>query len=217
MSKFKVGDKVRVIDPLLTGKVFHMEDGSASDSVSSEMKSLAGRVVTVCALQMGSRGMKYKIKEDGNMWFWVDGMFSGLAEPAREFIVLRRDGQNVIASYKRGDEIVKSAKATCNASDTFVFETGAKLAFDRLVGREEPRPEPQPAPAPKAELYTGKVVCVKDNYDVVPSRVGMIFTFVDGELQGDKTRLSKFNIPKYRSFDEFCRLRNRSNWIEVKD
>ena len=140
MSKFKVGDKVRVRSDLNGNDKYYNEDKSTCDCCVDEIIDLRGKVVTI--KEVGTTG-KYRICEGS--YSWVDEMFSGLAEPAREFIVLRRDGMQVIASHKRGDEIVKTAKATCNASDTFDFGTGAKLAFDRLMGREEPKPAPQPA------------------------------------------------------------------------
>ena len=126
MSKFKVGDKVRVIRNGKIG-VINFNDGAPS----------------------------FPLRLSGDFGCeWFDDNELELVEPAREFIVIRRDGQNVIASHKRGDEIVKTAKATCSASDTFVFETGAKLAFDRLIPRSDIESaikawnEPDPAPAP---------------------------------------------------------------------
>ena len=146
MSKFKVGDKVRVIEHPVLGKWLFMEDRITHNSFVPDMMRLAEQVVTISAIEMDLSGMEYRIEEDGGKWHWVDEMFSGLATEPREFIVVRRSGSDVIASHKRGDEIVKTAKAKCAPSDEFNFETGAKLAFDRLMGREEPKPAPQPAP-----------------------------------------------------------------------
>lgn len=151
MSKFKVGDKVRVIEHMVLGETLFMEDRIAHNSFVPDMMRLAEQVVTISAIEMDWSGMEYRIEEDGGEWFWVDEMFSGLAIEPREFIVVRRSGSEVIASHKRGDEIVKTAKATCAPSDEFNFDTGAKLAFDRLVGREEPKPKTA-APAPKFKV-----------------------------------------------------------------
>ena len=51
-------------------------------------------------------------------------------------IVIYPKGREVIATIKEGKKVVKTAKATCNPSDTFNFEYGAKLAFRRLMGEE---------------------------------------------------------------------------------
>lgn len=124
MSKFKVGDKVRV---RADADGYFIEDS---------MKTMRGKTVTI-ALDDGSNRMQYRINE---MHYWWDESLFESIEPRREFIVIRRDDQDVIASHKRGDRIVKTAKASCNPSDEFKFETGAELAFDRLMGREESKP-----------------------------------------------------------------------------
>jgi hypothetical protein len=50
-----------------------------------------------------------------------------------ESIVIVRDGKSVVAAQRRGGLVEKSEKVACED-----FETGAKPAFDRLMGREEP-------------------------------------------------------------------------------
>lgn len=148
MSKFKVGDKVRVISNPNTNMHYYMDDRSDWQAFVFDMPSMAGKVVTISSVSRYG----YRIKE--HEWNWTDEMFSGLATEPREFIVIRRDGSDVIASHKRSDEIVKTAKAKCAPGDEFNFDTGAKLAFDRLMGRESdeamprckmPKPEPKPA------------------------------------------------------------------------
>ncbi len=123
MSKFKVGDKVRV-------KTFDKRPGTWNSE--GKMDKWMGKVVTIMSVS-GFAQESYSIIEDPKWLFSGDHLEP--IDPVREFIVLRRDGQNVIASHKRGDEIVKTAKATCNPVDTFDFETGATLAFDRLMVR----------------------------------------------------------------------------------
>ena len=52
-------------------------------------------------------------------------------------IVVTTDGQTTTAKMFSGKELVKSAEAKCSPSDTFNFETGAAIALDRLLDREE--------------------------------------------------------------------------------
>lgn len=162
MAKFKVGDKVRVIDNPRYGERRYMNDGVAHNAFTRGMVEFAGKVVTIRSLAHDICGMEYIIEEDNGMWFWVDGMFSGLAteEPRREFIVIRRDGAKTIAELRHDREVIKSAVATCSEKDTFDFETGAKIAFDRLMGREEPKPAPSPEP-PKYVPQVGDRVVTK--------------------------------------------------------
>ena len=132
MSKFKVGDKVRVRDD---ADGYYMEP---------PMKAMRGKIVTISYLDSDDK-MQYKIAEF--RYWWDESLFEEITteQPRREFIVIRRSGAETIAELRHDREVIKSAKATCNASDTFDFSTGAKLAFDRLMGREEPKPMPQPA------------------------------------------------------------------------
>ena len=139
MSKFKVGDKVRI---KCNGSVGTIESFDEFLPFPYTLKNYPS-----------------------NEPFCADELeLIEAAKPIREFIVIRRDGQEVIASHKRGDEIVKTAKATCNPSDEFVFETGAKLAFERLMGREE-KSEPKAKYVPKVgdrvKTYRGNEVVIE--------------------------------------------------------
>lgn len=52
-------------------------------------------------------------------------------------IVITTDGETVTAKKYEGKEVIKSATAKCHPDDEFDFDTGAKIAFDRLI--EEPK------------------------------------------------------------------------------
>ena len=52
-------------------------------------------------------------------------------------IIITTDGKTTKARLFDGKELIKSAEAKCYPDDEFDFETGAKVAFDRLVEREE--------------------------------------------------------------------------------
>lgn len=171
MSKFKVGDKVR--EELV---------GYGDGTITEVRFDLVPQIPYLVSFECGAV-------------FWLAE--SRLKSISREFIVLRREGDEVIASHKRGDEIVKTAKATCNASDAFDFNVGAKLAFDRLMGREEPK-EPKAKYVPK--LYdrvmtrngAGAVVKVfnRDWYTVAHD------TWRDGHTADDE-----LNIPDNRAWN----------------
>lgn len=49
-------------------------------------------------------------------------------------IVITSDGTETLAHLYDGEKVVKKATAKCSPDDTFDFKTGAKLAFDRLIG-----------------------------------------------------------------------------------
>lgn len=80
--------------------------------------------------------------------YWVTTDHIELLEPKNETIVIYREGDKVIALDKRTN---KKATTRCHPDDTFDFEVGAKIAFDRLLGKEEPK------------LYNGKFVVIDDH------------------------------------------------------
>lgn len=121
--RFKVGDKVRVrkgkgYDALLEGGIYVIED------ICFEPRT-------------------YKLEGNGtqNWVWWAEERF----EPANgDEIHIRIKGNKVIAVHTRDGVYVSSAKAICSPDDEFDFETGAILAFDRLMGREPAKPKDRP-------------------------------------------------------------------------
>lgn len=147
MSKFKVGDKVRSIS---------WQEG-------------------VCGTITKSNGQGFEVEADEGQNvqnpFWVINGKRGfyhfatelemIEQPRREFIVIRRSGAETIAELRHDREVIKSAVATCSEKDTFDFDTGAKIAFDKLTGRYvKPAKEPKPAPQPAHRFKVGDRVLV---------------------------------------------------------
>lgn len=85
----------------------------------------------LCVRFVGIGGCYYS----GENWYKENGFEIVPFNKKDETIVIYRKGDDVIALNKAAG---KQAKATCSKDDEFVFETGAKLAFERLLG-EEPR------------------------------------------------------------------------------
>ena len=54
------------------------------------------------------------------------------------------DGKTVHAVLKENGKVVKRAKASCDPRDEYNFETGARLATDRVFGKETEKKERQP-------------------------------------------------------------------------
>lgn len=52
-------------------------------------------------------------------------------------IVITADGRTTTAKFYEDKKVIKIAKAVCSYDDTYDFEIGAKIAFDRLVGNAE--------------------------------------------------------------------------------
>lgn len=128
------------------------------------MLKMRGKVVTI----IEAEGYGYRIKEMGCNW--TDDMFEEKANDKK--IVITTDGTETIARLYEGKKVVKTATAKCSPDDTFDFETGARLAYDRLMG-DEP------------QYYNGKVVCVKAG-GCYAYTVGKIYEFKDGRIVNDR-------------------------------
>lgn len=86
--------------------------------------------------------LKYRVENfwaaeylDGHDWWNVRESDMAPAKPATmpQKIVVTTDGKTTLARLFDGKKMVKRAEAKCAPSDTFNFNTGANLAFNRLV------------------------------------------------------------------------------------
>lgn len=134
MAKYKVGDKVRIVD--------HRTENM---NPFGEMNKWLGKVMTIKDLSW----FGYWMEEDygeymGNGWMWDDSMIAGLAEPEQKpyTVELRFDGAITTATLKRGGRDVKTAEARCNPKDTYSRAEGARVAVERLF--EKTRKEDKP-------------------------------------------------------------------------
>lgn len=135
MAKYKIGDKVRIVDH----RTDHMNN-------FGKMDKWLGKVMTIRDLSSPGYWMREDYGENyGYGWLWVDDMISGLAEPRREpcTVELRFDGMITTATLKRGGRDVKTAEARCNPKDTYSRAEGARAAVERLFEkkRKEGKPE----------------------------------------------------------------------------
>lgn len=117
MAKFKVGDKVKILD----GSMFSNYTGGWAYG----MCRYIGQVATIESITP-VRG--YFLKEFPYEWDE-----RGLELVKEETIIVYRKDQKVIALDKSTG---KKAVARCNPADTFDFTTGAKLALNRLFGTD---------------------------------------------------------------------------------
>lgn len=117
MAKFKVGDKVRILD----GSMFSNYAGGWT----YDMRKYIGQVATIESV---SSVHGYYMKEIPYKWDE-----RGLELVKEETIVVYRKDNKVIALDKSTG---KKAVARCCPEDTFDFETGAKLALNRLFGTD---------------------------------------------------------------------------------
>lgn len=122
--KFNVGDKVRAIGgrPIrMIGEIVEVNSGVHDDMYLCRFPGFTGH---------GGNSVAKKKYSTHDHWFMSEGELELIKEKP-ETIVIYRKGNETIALDKRTG---KKAVAKCCPEDTYDFETGAKLAFDRLTG-----------------------------------------------------------------------------------
>lgn len=163
--KYKVGDRVRIVSTW---------SETYSLITSKKMDKWLGKIMTVRDVGNLSYKMVEDIKENkGIGWFWAEQCISGLA--CENKIVITTDGAETLARLYERNKVIKTATAKCAPDDKFSFETGAKIAFERLFDSEEKEEQ---------KYFKGKVVCVNKLF--LGFTVGKIYEFVDGQCMDDK-------------------------------
>ena len=165
--KYKVGDKVRIVSEW--GKC-------CCQSQNGGMDKWLGKVMTVKYVGITSYRMVEDIEDnEWGGWFWTENCIAGLA--CEKKIVITSDGAKTLARLYDRDKVIKTATAKCSPADKFSFETGAKIAFERLFDSEE-KEEPK--------YFNGKAVCVVGEMGFT---AGKIYEFVNGQCLDDQKTL----------------------------
>lgn len=149
-----------------------MENNFKVKCISGSSKITKGKIYRVVngrlTMNDGTESMEYSTVEELNHGF--SAQFELVTE--NPTITIRTKGRDTIATLKNGNAVIKSAKATCNPSDTFDFKVGAKLAFERLMGEEVK----EVAPRFNGGNFSAKCIKTKD----CSLTVGKVYKFVDG-------------------------------------
>lgn len=125
MSKYKVGDKVRIVSEW---------NEKTMEAAFGSMDKWLGKVMTIREVWTDYGRAVYKMEEDKNDvtngWVWNEACIAGLANEKK--IVITTDGKTTTAKMYDGKSCIKVSEARCCPSDTFDFQTGAEIAFDRI-------------------------------------------------------------------------------------
>lgn len=128
--KFKIGDKVKVIE---------------SDAINHSDINMIGTIV-----ENGSNSYDYTVAFDRTYPFthgcngkcparngrYYNERQLELVPAIANKIVITVEGNTTLARLYSGKKVIKSAEAKCSPCDTFDFMTGAKLAIERLLTNE---------------------------------------------------------------------------------
>lgn len=162
MSKFKVGDRVRGIRGRIEGyegAVVETDTGSFGDSILCRFKNFNGH-------DGNGRTKRGKDYDTSDHRYVYPHEIELISRPNETIVIYRKDDK-VIALDKRTS---KKTEAKCHPDDEFNFETGAKLAFERLL--EEPEK--------KEQYYNGKIIFTKGDSVF---KTGHIYEVIDGKIK----------------------------------
>lgn len=164
--KFNIGDKVKT----------HSERGRGVNGVAyvSSMEEYSGVIARVEDINgTNDNGVEkwfYRLKN--TPFYWHESLLEAVKNENK--IVITTDGTITRAAMYDGHKLIKEAFSTCSKADAFKFETGAKIAFERLTAKPaEPKPQKELKP-----LNTK--VFIIDGYDDFKS--GHIYEIKDGKI-----------------------------------
>lgn len=156
--KFKVGERY-------TSKLFVDKDAVI------EITEISGGTVFYKDVVGESIGLKH---------FQIGSIFSAALEKVDTTIVIYRNDNKVVALDKSTGE---KAEANCNPADEFDFRTGAKLAFNRLMG-EDVKPD-NGVREVKRKAKVGEYIKIVDAHPyLIPYKNGDVFKVISTSEPG---------------------------------
>lgn len=162
--KFNIGDKVKVLG----------NSGCANIGYVFDMKRYSGDISEITSFRFyGNHRVCYCLKNIP--YDWDESLLEAVKNESK--VVITTDGTTTRAALYDGHKLIREAKAICSKEDAFKFETGAKIAFERLTAK--------PAePKPKKELnpLNTKVFIIDGCNDF---KSGHIYEIKDGKIHDD--------------------------------
>lgn len=176
MAKFKVGDRVRVIDDIGT----HCKIG---DTGTIMKHSHTGIAEDCYAVQMDKRE-KYLhdcggyVRNGYGQFLWDSNIKLIEDTPPREFkLIITSSGDTTTAKLIHGERtVVKEATVTRYSKDEYSEKAAVEAVTKKIFGEDEKEKKAN-------EPYNGKAVWISDNEGVYTK--GKIYEFVDGKVKHD--------------------------------
>lgn len=131
--KYKVGDKVIIREWDDMEREFGLDFGGdikAKCCFVRPMRKYCGKKMTIGGI--AGEGNYTMVNGDG--WIFSADTFE---KNNNQKIVVTTDGTETLARLYEGDKVVKKATAKRSPDDTFDFNVGAKLAFERLMNEQK--------------------------------------------------------------------------------
>lgn len=150
--KFKIGDKVKT----------HSGRGGANIAYVQGMDAYCGETAIISNVIKSCAGTRIFYELMGIPYNWHESLLEAVKNESK--VVITTDGTITRAAMYDGHKLIKEAFSTCSKEDAFKFETGAKIAFERLTAK------PAVKAKPKKELKPlNTKIFVLDGDDVIKS------------------------------------------------
>lgn len=185
MSKFKIGDKVRILD----GSKINEYTGGWNKIDMSKHIGEVHEIIDIHKTWGDSPCAAYTLDFEGSCKFykWDE---RGLELANDQKIVITTDGKTTTAVLYEGKQRIREAKAVCAPSDEFNFKYSAALALSRLnddktnFGKHADKTYVDEFA--KDEYFTGKARCIRvDPRQTTWLTKGKIYEFVNGHSVDD--------------------------------
>lgn len=133
--KFKIGDKVKT----------HSERGRGVNGVAyvSSMDGYSGVIARIEYINVtNDNGVeKWFYRLENTPFYWHESLLEAVKNESK--VVITTDGTTTRAAMYDGHKLIKEAFSTCSKEDAFKFETGAKIAFERLTAKPAVKSKPK--------------------------------------------------------------------------
>ena len=175
MAKFKVGD---IVKPKAE-KALWTFGAHLAKILELEVLRTRGDFMDVRLKKATGEGKKY----EQHIFEFVRQDDYNLVSRKQELHVTT-DGTTTHAVLKEDGKVVKRAQAVCSPDDEYSFETGARLAVDRVFGRDEKCAEEKGAAhEPKFKFEVGNMVeVVSPSTHCYPAAIDFIKQFGEDYL-----------------------------------
>lgn len=176
MSKFKVGDRVRIVDKKYTHcKVGDIGTIKYIESVSTLLKYIVefdreDELFTSC-----------NGRTKDNRGQWVSDYNIELIEPEFKLVIISK-GDKTKAKLYRGESLEKEVEVNRYHKDEYSEKAAVEAVTKKIFGEGEK----------KEELFNGKVVCLMDLTYIPKYTKGRVYEFVNGNCKDDCGNIINF-------------------------
>lgn len=210
MAKYKVGDRVRVVNDegTFAGK------GECGTIIFTELSGMIGYGVRMDKARREYHACNGRTDENHGQWLFdknIELVYSRVPKNAEhEFkVIITSKGDTTTAKLMHGKEVAREVKVSRYYKDEYSEEAAIAAIMDKLFPLVLPKEQPK-------KYFTGRVVCIEDDalisFTSYPAFLkGNVYCINDGTIYGEGLLKIK-NIDSVESLNKLCK---RHKFIEL--